>query len=71
MQINKVTCNVYEFNKASFNMFESSGFKLEGILRQHTLNYASQTLVDVKVYSLFVDEFSESRLARSLSKYKL
>jgi len=69
--MNKVTCNVYDFNSASFKMLETAGFKLEGILRQHGFSYPLEKFIDMRIYSMLSQEFSESNLVKSLSKLGL
>ncbi len=69
IKMNKVSCYVYNFNSSSFNLLDSSGLKLEGILRQHSFDYISQKFIDVKIYSMLSSEFLQSRLANSLVNY--
>ena len=68
MKMNKVTCQVYSFNFPSFQLLASSGFQLEGILRQHAFNYITQEFVDVKIYSLLKNEFLDSRICQTFAK---
>ncbi|QLE39989.1 GNAT family N-acetyltransferase [Nostoc sp. C052] len=68
INLNKVICNVYDFNTPSFSLLEKAGFKLEGILRQHSMNYATKSLVDIRIYSMLKKEFHQSRLAITMRK---
>lgn len=71
MKMNKVTCQVYNFNSSSFKLLEKSGFILEGVLRQHAFNDQIQEFVDVKNYSLLASEFVNSRIYQLFMKRKL
>ncbi len=71
MKMNKVTCQVYDFNPFSFKLLEKSGFILEGVLRQHAFNDQIQEFVNVKIYSLLASEFTNSRIYQSSVKLKL
>jgi RimJ/RimL family protein N-acetyltransferase len=62
INMNKVSCTVYDFNFPSFKLLESAGFILEGILREYDINHISNQFVDVKLYSLLKSNFSQSKI---------
>jgi RimJ/RimL family protein N-acetyltransferase len=65
---NKVTCHVYDFNSASYNLLESSGFHLQGILKSHAVDFSNNTLIDVRSYCMLSSDFSNSRIAKIFAR---
>lgn len=53
--LDKVTAEVYGFNERSQRLFESVGFRKEGVLRQHELHNGVRQ--DMHVYGLLREEF--------------
>jgi RimJ/RimL family protein N-acetyltransferase len=65
---NKVTCHVYDFNSASYNLLESAGFHLQGILKSHAVDFSNNTLIDVRSYCMLSSEFLNSRIAKIFAR---
>jgi RimJ/RimL family protein N-acetyltransferase len=65
---NKVTCHVYDFNSASYNLLESAGFHLQGTLKSHAVDFSSNTLIDVRSYCMISSDFLNSRIAKIFTR---
>lgn len=59
--LNKLCCEVFDFNKAVIQMHESFGFKKEGTFRQHVQK--SGEFHDIVALALLVAEWQENRSA--------
>jgi RimJ/RimL family protein N-acetyltransferase len=65
---NKVTCHVYDFNSASYNLLESAGFHLQGTLKSHAMDFSNNTLIDVRSYCMLSSDFLSSRIAKIFTR---
>jgi RimJ/RimL family protein N-acetyltransferase len=65
---NKVTCHVYDFNLASYNLLESAGFHLQGTLKSHAVDFSNNTLIDVRSYCMLSSDFLNSRIAKIFAR---
>lgn len=67
----KVTCHVYDFNSASYNLLENAGFHLQEILKSHAVDFSNNTLIDVRSYCMLSSDFLNSKIAKIFAlRYK-
>ena len=55
LKLNRIQCEIYAFNERSIRLFESVGFKREGVCRQSVLKKGR--LADEYVYGLLKEEW--------------
>ena len=59
VKVNKLYCEVLEFNKTVIKLHQKFGFKIDGILRKH--HKYNESLIDVYILSILKDEWLDLR----------
>ena len=63
LKVNKLYCEVLEFNKTVIKLHQKFGFKIDGVLRRH--HKYNESLIDVYILSILKDEWLNLRYLMS------